>query len=85
MWQLMIPVMDNLVTYKNRTDVQVKMTAEETVELVKDAFISAGEVSCPLLLYIFCLDPARFFVLQPSLRLSAYPFLPLLVARYLHG
>jgi len=40
---LMIPVMDNLVTFKNRTDPKVELSAEETVELVKDAFISAGE------------------------------------------
>ena len=59
----MIPLMDNLVTFKNRNDtkvskrvvtqvfrlnctvgMQVVMSAEETVELIKDAFVTAGEV-----------------------------------------
>ena len=41
--KLMIPLMDNLVTFKNRTDPKREMDAAETIELVKDAFITAGE------------------------------------------
>jgi 20S proteasome subunit beta 6 len=41
--KLIIPVLDNLVGHKNRLDVPMKRTLEDTVELVKDSFITAGE------------------------------------------
>jgi len=41
--KLMVPLMDNLVCFKNRNDPKVTMSAEETVELIKDAFVTAGE------------------------------------------
>lgn len=41
--QLMIPIMDNIVTYKNRLDPKISRSPEELIELVKDAFITAGE------------------------------------------
>ena len=41
--KLIIPVLDNLVGHKNRLDVQKKRSLEDTVELVKDSFITAGE------------------------------------------
>lgn len=40
---LLIPLLDNLVTYKNRLDEKRELTVEETVELVKEVFVSAGE------------------------------------------
>ena len=41
--KLMVPLMDNLVVFKNRLDPKREMDADETIELVKDAFITAGE------------------------------------------
>ena len=41
--KLIIPVLDNLVGHKNRLDAQAKRSLEDTVELVKDSFITAGE------------------------------------------
>ena len=39
----LIPLMDNVITHKNRNDENRKLPAEEVVELVKDAFVTAGE------------------------------------------
>ena len=39
----LIPLMDNVITHKNRNDEDRKLPAEEVVEIVKDAFVTAGE------------------------------------------
>jgi 20S proteasome subunit beta 6 len=38
-----IPLMDNIVTFNTRLDERPVLTAEQTVTMVKDAFVSAGE------------------------------------------
>lgn len=39
----LVPLMDNVISHKNRLDVRRDLPAEEVVEIVKDAFITAGE------------------------------------------
>jgi 20S proteasome subunit beta 6 len=39
----LIPLMDNVITHKNRNDEKRPLSAEEVVEIVKDAFVTAGE------------------------------------------
>merc|ERR1712199_11308 len=39
----LIPLMDNLITFKTRQDVQADLTSDEVVNIVKDAFVTAGE------------------------------------------
>jgi 20S proteasome subunit beta 6 len=38
-----IPLLDNVITHRNRTDPKRDLPKEEVVEIVKDAFISCGE------------------------------------------
>ena len=39
----LIPLMDNVISHKNRCDEKVILPKEEVVEIVKDAFVTAGE------------------------------------------
>ena len=39
----LIPLMDNVISHKNRLDEKRDLPAEEVVEIVKDAFLTAGE------------------------------------------
>jgi 20S proteasome subunit beta 6 len=39
----LIPLMDNVIVHKNRNDENRELLAEEVVEIVKDAFVTAGE------------------------------------------
>ena len=39
----LIPLMDNVITHKNRLDENVELSSDEVVEIVKDAFVTAGE------------------------------------------
>lgn len=39
----LIPLMDNLITHKHRNDERKKLSKEEVIEIVKDAFVTAGE------------------------------------------
>jgi 20S proteasome subunit beta 6 len=41
--KLIIPLLDDLIGKKNRTDAKQKLTAEEAVEMCKEAFVTAGE------------------------------------------
>lgn len=38
-----IPLLDNVISHKNRLDAQRLLPVEEVVEIVKDAFVTAGE------------------------------------------
>ncbi|GMI31202.1 hypothetical protein TeGR_g10802, partial [Tetraparma gracilis] len=38
-----IPMLDNVITHKNRNDPKREMEADEVVEIVKDLFVTAGE------------------------------------------
>ena len=38
-----IPLLDNVIGNRNRTDPKPELPVEEVVEIVKDAFLSAGE------------------------------------------
>lgn len=39
----LVPLMDNVISHKNRLDTRRDLAAEEVVEIVKDAFLTAGE------------------------------------------
>mmetsp|Transcript_13257 Transcript_13257/g.28910 ORF Transcript_13257/g.28910 Transcript_13257/m.28910 type:complete len:335 (+) Transcript_13257:3-1007(+) len=39
----LIPLMDNVISHKNRLDQKRELGSEEVVEIVKDAFLTAGE------------------------------------------
>lgn len=39
----LVPLMDNVISHKNRLDEKRELGAEEVVEIVKDAFVTAGE------------------------------------------
>mmetsp|Transcript_13351 Transcript_13351/g.17928 ORF Transcript_13351/g.17928 Transcript_13351/m.17928 type:complete len:131 (-) Transcript_13351:401-793(-) len=39
----LIPLMDNVIAHKNRLDEKRDLPSEEVVEIVKDAFVTAGE------------------------------------------
>jgi 20S proteasome subunit beta 6 len=38
-----IPLLDNVIGHRNRLDAQIELGAQEVVEIMKDAFLSAGE------------------------------------------
>ena len=39
----LVPLMDNVIKHNNRNDEKRDLPAEEVVEIVKDAFVTAGE------------------------------------------
>uniref|UniRef100_A0A7S4N8E0 Proteasome subunit beta n=1 Tax=Odontella aurita TaxID=265563 RepID=A0A7S4N8E0_9STRA len=39
----LIPLMDNVISHKNRNDERRELGSDEVVEIVKDAFVTAGE------------------------------------------
>lgn len=41
--KLIIPLLDDLVGRKNRTDAKAPLTPSEAVELIKEGFVTAGE------------------------------------------
>lgn len=61
--KLIIPLLDNVVGHKNRLDDVPDLSLEETIELMKDAFVTAGEreitVGDTLELFIITKDGTR--------------------------
>ena len=59
----MIPLLDELVGHKNRTDPAPELTAERAVDMVKEAFITAGErdiyTGDSIEIYIITLDGVK--------------------------
>merc|ERR1739848_266100 len=41
--KLIIPVLDNIIAYKNRTEPRPKLTLEAAIETIKEVFVTAGE------------------------------------------
>jgi len=39
----LIPLMDNVISHKNRMDKKRELKSDEVVEIVKEAFVAAGE------------------------------------------
>jgi 20S proteasome subunit beta 6 len=39
----MIPLLDNVIGHRNRLDEKKELNAEDVIEIVKDAFVTAGE------------------------------------------
>jgi len=58
--KLIIPILDNVVGNKNRSDPKKEWTVEEAVELVKDTFITAGERE------IYVGDAVEIYIIQAS-------------------
>ena len=55
-----IPLLDNVIGNRNRTDVKPDLSAEEVVEILKDAFLSAGERD------IYTGDQVEFVIIKAS-------------------
>lgn len=56
--KLMIPVLDNVIGFKNREQEKPELTVDEAVEIVKDSFITAGERN------IYVGDAVEIFIMQ---------------------
>ncbi|TMW69823.1 hypothetical protein Poli38472_001979 [Pythium oligandrum] len=57
---LMIPLLDNLVEHESRSDPKREFTLEETKEIIKDAFVTAGERD------IYTGDSVEIFTIKAS-------------------